>query len=139
MLSQTAREFLAKNHRGVLTTFRSSGGAQMSIVSCGLYRDGVAFTTTEDRAKLKNLRRKSRCAVLVSQPDWRGYLTVEGKAAIMAPDNMEVAALRMAFRDVYRAAGGGEHPNWAEYDKAMIDDRRAIVIVMPEKVYGNRV
>lgn len=139
MFSRRVRLFLARSHRGVVTTFRRDGGAQMSIVSCGLYQDGVGFTTTEDRAKLKNLRRDPRCSILVSEPDWRGYVAVEGRALIMAPDNTGGEALRLAFREVYRAAGGGEHPNWAEYDQAMIDDRRAIVIVTPEKVYGTKV
>jgi len=46
------RNFASQTHRGVLTTFRRNGAAQMSIVSCGPYRDGIAFTTTADRAKL---------------------------------------------------------------------------------------
>ena len=71
MLSDQVRTFLGETHRGVLTTFRRDGAAQMSIVSCGPYRDGVAFTTTADRAKLLNLRRNPRCSLLVSQEDWR--------------------------------------------------------------------
>ena len=35
MLSDQVREFLGQTHRGVITTFRRDGGAQMSIVSCG--------------------------------------------------------------------------------------------------------
>ena len=57
MLTDAQREFLTSNHNGALTTFRRNGAAQMSIVTCGIYGDGVAFTTTEDRAKLRNLRR----------------------------------------------------------------------------------
>ena len=72
MLSENLRAFVAETRRGVLTTFRRSGGAQMSIVTCGPYREGVAFTTTARRAKLINLRRNPRCSLLVSQEDWAG-------------------------------------------------------------------
>ena len=65
MLDDNLRNFVAENRRGVLTTFRRDGSAQMSIITCGPLQDGVAFTTTEDRAKLKNLRRNPRCSLLV--------------------------------------------------------------------------
>ena len=42
----------------------------MSIVSCGLFENGVACTTTADRAKLASLKRNQRCSLLVSQRDW---------------------------------------------------------------------
>jgi hypothetical protein len=29
-----------------------------------------------------------------------------------------------------------EYPNWDEYDRAMIDERRAVIIVVPEHIYG---
>ena len=67
MLPDNVREFCTNNHQGVLTAFRRNGAAQMSIVTCGAYADGVAFTTTEDRAKLHNLRRNPDCSL----PDFR--------------------------------------------------------------------
>ena len=60
MLPDNVREFCTNNHRGVLTAFRRNGAAQMSIITCGAYQDGVAFTVTETRAKLHILRRKSQ-------------------------------------------------------------------------------
>jgi PPOX class probable F420-dependent enzyme len=122
----------------VLTTFRRNGAAQMSIVTCGPYRDGVAFTTTADRAKLINLQRNSRCSLLVSQEDWWGYVVLEGEAQILSADNTPPDEFRMALRDVYRTASGTEHPNWPEYDAAMVEQRRSAVIVVPERTYGTR-
>lgn len=136
MLPDEIREFASKNHRAVLTTFRRNGAAQMSIVSAGPYRNGVAFTTVEDRAKFPNLRRDPRCSLLVSQDDWWGYVVLEGRATVMASDNTDAGELRLALRDVYRAASGQEHPNWDEYDQAMRDERRVAVIVVPEHIYG---
>ena len=138
MLPENLRAFVAETRRGVLTTFRRSGGAQMSIVTCGPYREGVAFTTTADRAKLVNLRRDPRCSLLVSQEDWRGYVVLEGRAELLSPGNTDVAELREALRNVYRAASGTEHSDWPEYDAAMVEQRRSAVIVVPEHIYGTR-
>ena len=60
---------------------------------------------------------------------------LEGTAQIMAADNTDAETLRQAFRDVYCSISG-EHPDWDDYDRAMIADRRAVVIVRPERVYG---
>ena len=47
--------------------------------------------------------------------------------------------LRLALRGVYRVTGGGEHPDWDEYDQSMHDQRRSAVVVVPEHIYGSKV
>ena len=136
MLTDNVKQFLSENHRAVLTTFRKNGAAQMSILSVGYYKDGVAFTTTEDRAKLANLKRDPRCSLLVSKDSWWGFIVLEGKARVMSADNTDADELRQALRDVFVAASGEEHPNWDEYDQAMRDDRRSAIIVVPDRIYG---
>ena len=136
MLSEKASKFLSENHNGVLTTFRRNGAAQMSIVTCGLYGNGVAFTTTADRAKLLNMKRDPRCSLLVSKPEWWGFIVLEGHAEIMSPEDTDADKLRLALRDVYKIAAGEDHPDWDDYDQAMIDQCRSAVIVVPERIYG---
>ena len=138
MLPEKVRAFVSQNIHGVITTFRKNGAAQMSIISCGPFRDGVAFTTTGDRAKLRNLIRNPTCSLMVSQPDWWGYVVLEGHAELLSPGKTSPEELRMALRDVYRVAGGGEHPNWEEYDQAMRDEQRSVVVVVPDHVYGTK-
>jgi PPOX class probable F420-dependent enzyme len=136
MLSDSVKQFASENHQGVLTCFRKNGMPQMSIITCGPYRDGVAFSTTADRAKLLNLQRDARCSLMISKQDWWGYVVLEGKATILSPDNTSADELRDALREVYKTATNTEHPNWTEYDQAMANDHRAAVIVVPEHVYG---
>ena len=112
--------------------------AQLTLVSCGLYGDGVAFTTKTDRAKLPNLRRNPRCTLLGSKPDWTGYMSLEGQAQLISLENTEAEDLRLILRDVYRVTGGGEHPDWDEYDQAMRDQGRLVVVVVPEHIYENK-
>ena len=136
MLPPNIIEFVSANHQAVLTTFRRDEAAQMSIVTVGPYGDGAGFTTTEDRAKLHNLARNPRCSLLVSKIDWWGYVVLEGHARLLRRGESDETELRDALRGIYRSASGQEHPNWDEYDQAMIDDRRAAVIVIPERIYG---
>ena len=138
MLPENVRAFASENHQAVLTTFRKDGGAQMSIVSVGPYRDGVAFTTTADRAKLVNLRRNPRCSLMVSQRDWWGYVVLEGRAELISPGVGDPDELRLSLREVYTAASGQGHPDWDEYDQAMRDEVRSVVIVVPERIYGTK-
>ena len=135
-LTDRQRGFLSGNHMAVFSTFRRNGAAQLSIVTAGLYGDGVAFTTTANRAKHRNLERDPRCTLLVSHPEWRPFLVIEGTAAALTQENTETEELRAAFREVYRAAAGKEHPDWEEYDRVMVEDGRVIIMVRPEHVYG---
>jgi PPOX class probable F420-dependent enzyme len=135
MLSEQARGFIAEHHKAVLSTFRKNGMVQLSVIVVGPFKDGAAFTTTAERAKLPNLRRDPRCSLLVAQDSWWGFLVLEGKARVMSSDNTKPETLKMALRDIYRSIAG-EHPNWPEYDQAMVDEKRSAVVVVPDHVYG---
>ncbi len=139
MLDDNLKKFVSENRRGVLTTFRRDSSAQMSIITCGPYQNGVAFSTTEDRAKLRNLRRTPRCTLLVAREDWSAYIVLQGAAQVLSADNTDPEALRLALRDIYRTAAATEHPNWEEYDRAMQEQKRSAIIVVAEHVYGGNV
>ncbi len=139
MLDDNLKRFVAENRRGVLTTFRRDGSAQMSIITCGPLQDGVAFTTTEDRAKLKNLRRNSRCSLMVARENWAAYIVLQGSARLLSAANTDAEELRLTLRDVYRTAAATEHPDWDEYDQAMAAQGRSAIIVVPEHIYGGNV
>ena len=130
------RPFLEAHHRGVVTTFRKSGAAQMSILASGFYQGEVVFVVSGGTAKLANLRRDPRCTVLTVKPDWSEYAVVDGTAQIHSQANTDPESLRLLLREAYRACGGGEHPDWDEYDRVMNQERRAVVMVTPSHVYG---
>ena len=58
---------------------------------------------------------------------------------MLSADNTGADELRLALREVYRTASGEDHPNWDEYDQAMRDDRRSVIIVVPDHIYGTAV
>lgn len=134
---EEARPFLESNHRAVVTTFQSNGTIQASIVVCGPYHNDLAFVSVRGRsAKVRNLRRDPRCTVVATAADWRSYVVVEGQARLLDARNTEAEALRQELRRVYRACGGGEHPDWEEYDRVMRQQEAVVVLVQPDKVYG---
>ena len=68
-LEANVEAFMKENTFAVLSAFRKSGAAQLSVVNTGSFRDGVAFTTTSGRAKLNNLRRDPRFTLLAVSAD----------------------------------------------------------------------
>ena len=138
MLSDKVKEIVALNHQAVLTTFRKSGAAQMSIVTVGVHGKGVAFTISPGSAKLANLRRNPRCSLMVSRSDWGDYAVLEGRAQVLSPGATPSEELRLTLREVYMAGSGKEHPDWKEFDQAVQKDRRSVIIVVPGHIYyGN--
>ena len=135
------RPFLESNHRGVVTTFhqdgQKDGGLQSSIVVCGAYQSSAAFVSVRgNSAKVRNLRRDPRCTLLGVTADWRSYVVVEGQASLMDARNTDAEELRVLLREVYRACGDQEHPDWEEYDRVMRQQDAVVVLVRPDRVYG---
>jgi PPOX class probable F420-dependent enzyme len=142
-LQDFARLARAEQGLGTVSTLRADGTVQSSVVNLAVTAhplDGtetVAFVTY-GKVKLANLRVRPRLALNV-RSGWR-WATVEGTAAIIGPDDphpdVDAERLRLMLREIFTAAGG-THEDWAEYDRVMAADRRAAVLVRPERVYGN--
>ena len=130
-----ARSFLSSNFDAVVNTFRRSGAIQSSVVKAGAYQGGVVFVAIGNSAKLKNLARDSRCTVTIVGTQWDRWCAVEGTVVIRDWDNTDHEALRVELREAFVACGG-THDDWDEYDRVMREDRRAIVVVQPDHVYG---
>ena len=134
---EDVRPFLESQHRGVISTRRPNGATHSSIVVCGAYKGNAAFVSVYPRSqKIKNLRRDPNCTVLAVTDDWRQYAVIEGKAQLFDYSNMDAEEIRLMLREVYMACSHAEHPDWNEYDQAMIDQDAVIVLVAPERVYG---
>ena len=134
---EDARPFMETNHRGVIHTIQRNGAIQTSIVVCGAYQGNAAFVSVRgNSAKIRNLRRNPTCTVLSVSTDWRGYVAVEGQARLMDARNTGAEELRLLLREVYRACGDKDHPDWEEYDRVIREQDAVVVLVPPERVYG---
>ncbi len=134
---EQVKPFLANNHRAVVNTLGASGGIQSSIVVCGAYQEYMAFVSVRGRsAKIRNLRRNSRCTVVATSADWRNYVVVEGEAQLFESSNTPAEELRQKLRDVFKVCGDGTHSDWDEYDRVMQQNEAVVVLVTTERVYG---
>src|ERR1700738_614504 len=119
---------IADNSLGVLATVKRDGRPQLSNVSYYFDARSVAIqvSVTEPRAKTRNLRRDPRASLLVSSDDAGSYAVAEGTATLTppaaAPDEDTVEALIALYRNI-----AGEHPDWDDYRRAMVEDRRGVL------------
>lgn len=130
---------LAQSNLGVLATIKSDGRPQLSPVQPSYDpSDGVIrVSTTAKTAKIANLRRDPRATLEVTSPDGRAWATAEGTATLIGPGTDPRGPEVQALVDYYRAAAG-EHPNWDEYREVMVSDRRVLITMTVDNVYGTR-
>jgi PPOX class probable F420-dependent enzyme len=122
---------------GVLVTIKRDGRPQLSNVTYvyDAERRRVVVSLTDDRAKTKNLRRDPRASLYVDGPRGRSYVVLEGKAElspVAADPYDDVVEELVAY---YRAASG-EHPDWDEYRRVMVTDKRLVFSMTIDHAYG---
>jgi PPOX class probable F420-dependent enzyme len=128
---------LSGNSLGVLATIKRDGRPQLSNVSYWFDKQHLAIqaSITEERAKTRNLRRDPRASIHVSSDDGWAYAVAEGEATLTppaaAPDDDTVEALIALYRNI-----AGEHPDWDDYRRAMVEDRRVVLTLPISHVYG---
>ncbi|WP_237572174.1 PPOX class F420-dependent oxidoreductase [Mycolicibacterium lacusdiani] len=128
---------IANNSLGVLATIKRDGRPQLSNVSYHFDSREVAIkvSVTEPRAKTRNLRRDPRASIHVASDDGWSYAVAEGDATLTppaaAPDDDTVEALIALYRNI-----SGEHPDWVDYRRAMVDDRRVVLTLPVAHLYG---
>jgi PPOX class probable F420-dependent enzyme len=128
---ERARAFLASRHHGILATIKRNGRPQLSNILYFLDDDGrIKISVTQTRAKTHNLRRDPRATLHVQgQSPWE-YVVTEGTAEFVeGPGVLE--DLRRYYRRV-----SGEHPDWADYDRAMVEEKRLLLSISVDYAYG---
>jgi PPOX class probable F420-dependent enzyme len=128
----------------VVSTVRADATIQSSLVNAGVMKHPISgepslVFVTYGKVKLANLRLRPQLAATF-RSGWQ-WATVEGGAELIGPDDPHPAVdgerLRLLLREAFTAAGG-THDNWDEYDRVMAEQRRAVVLVRPERIYSNQ-
>ncbi len=134
------RTLLAEGRLGVLATIKSNGMPQLSPVTPSYDRTAevIHVSMTEGRAKTANLRRDPRAAIEVTSADGWSWATAEGPVTLTGPGSDPHGPEVEALVDYYRSAAG-EHPDWDEYRSVMVSDRRVLMTMRIERVYGERI
>ncbi|HEX3221865.1 MAG TPA: PPOX class F420-dependent oxidoreductase [Nocardioides sp.] len=123
-------------HQSVLTTIRRDGRPQLSNVVHALGGDGVIrVSTTADRAKYHNLVREPWAALKVDGKSFWSYAVIEAEVSLSevaaGPHDATVDELVELYRSI-----SGEHPDWEDYRRAMVADRRVVIRLNPTRAYG---
>jgi len=122
-------QFVAERHRWVLATTRADGRPQLSLVTGGVTDDGrLAIATYPERAKAKNVARKSQVSVGVMGDAFNdAWVQIDGDATVEhLPDALD--GLVAYYRSI-----SGEHPDWDEYRQAMVDQGKCVILITPTR------
>lgn len=128
---------IADNSLGVLATLKRDGRPQLSNVTYHFdpRTMTIEVSITEPRAKTRNLRRDPRASLFVSSEDGWSYAVAEGDAVLSPPaadpGDETVESLITLYRNV-----AGEHPDWDDYRRAMVTDRRVLLRLPISHLYG---
>ncbi|GAA1231963.1 PPOX class F420-dependent oxidoreductase [Oryzihumus leptocrescens] len=122
---------------GVLATIKRDGRPQLSNVNYCYdpEQDLVRVSVVDGRAKVANLRRDPRASLMVSSVNGWSYTVLEGTVTFSevaaAPDDAAVEELVEIYRLI-----AGEHPDWRDYRRAMVEDHRLVARLHVERAYG---
>jgi hypothetical protein len=105
-------------------------------VSAGPYDGHIAFVSRRRTVKVRNALRRGRVTVTVLRKADNRYVTIEGPAAVRGWDNTSRPDLLALLRQVYAAVGRPPKPG-TDFDKAMEEEQRTVVLVTPERIYAS--
>ncbi|MFI6266194.1 PPOX class F420-dependent oxidoreductase [Micromonospora sp. NPDC051006] len=136
--AQTALfDLIAGRWLGVLATIKRDGRPQLSTVVYSFDRESglIRVSVTDDRAKTANLRRDPRASFHVSSEDGWAYAVAEGRAELtpVAADPADDTVEELV--GIYRSVQG-EHPDWDDFRRAMVAERRLVLRLHVERTYG---
>lgn len=131
-------ELASQRDLGVLATVKRDGRPQLSNINYALDVDRLVarMSVTDDRAKVRNLRRDPRASLFVSSPDGWSYAALEGTVELSEVATVADDAAVEELVELYRDLRGEDHPDWAEYREAMVADKRLVARLRVEHTYG---
>ena len=137
---------LVPREHGLVTvsTLRDDQTIQSTVVNAGVLDHPlsgvpvVGLVVRGGTRKLDNLRERPRATVAI-RAGWE-WATAEGPVELAGPDDPLTGVagdrLRRLLREIFTAAGG-THEDWDTYDRVMAAERRAAVLLSPDRVYSN--
>ena len=118
---------IEQNKVGVLGTVRSDGSPHVVVVLAAVVEGRLWISTPRTTVKVRNVERDPR---VVFEAGVRPWVAIAGTGRVVTEE------LPAKLRTYYRAAAG-EHPDWNDYDRAMIAEQRVLIEITPERVYGS--
>ena len=134
----------AETGLATVSTTQADGRILSTVVNCGMIEHPltgdtcVAFVSGGNAARLKHVDRGSQVTVSVRR-GW-SWSSATGPADLIRPESLpegiNAEEMRLLLREVFHAAGG-VHDDLEEYDRAMAEEKRVVVCVIPDRILGN--
>ena len=131
-----AISWAAERRLGVLITIRSDGRPQSSDIVYCVDAGVFSISATAGRAKTANLRRDPRAVLHISDEKAWSYVALDGTVELLPVTTSVDDATSDALVDYYERMMDDPHPDWDEYRRAMIDERRQVAHFTPTSAAG---
>jgi PPOX class probable F420-dependent enzyme len=119
-----------------LITLRRDGRAQSSDIAYAVMGNTFNISLTDSRAKTVNMRRDNRVVLHISEPSAWSYVSIDATVELSPVCTTPNDATADELVAVYQAVTGGEHSDWGEFRRAMVDEGRIVARVTPVSVTG---
>jgi len=137
MSDEALRTLLRSQYLGVLATLLPDGRPHLSTITYAVDESAktVRISLTDTRVKTRNLRRDPRVALHVTGQTPTSWVTAEGTGELspVAADPHDATVEELI---AYYRAVSGEHPDWSDYRAAMVTDKRLVLRLRVDRLYG---
>lgn len=137
MSDQSLVKLLRSRDMGVLVTLMPDGRPHVSTINYEVNDSAtlVRISITGGRVKTRNLEQDPRATLHVSSPDGWSWVAAEGTAELSpAASDLHDDTVEELI-EVYRNIAG-EHPDWDDYRRAMVEDDRLVLRLRVNRIYG---
>ena len=123
-------------HHGVLITLRKDGRPQSSDIAYAVIGGKFCISATSTRAKTINLLRDNRAVLHITSPETWSYISFDGVAEITQTAQQPEDPVCKELATVFTAIQQKQHPDWDEFNQAMINDKRLVIRFVPDSAIG---
>jgi PPOX class probable F420-dependent enzyme len=129
---------LTGSNLGTLATIRRDGRPQLSNVNYHFDagRALIRVSLTDNRAKVANMRRDRRASLLVNASSGWHFAVADATVELSDVAQRRDDATVDELVEVYRLIRGEEHPDWDDFRRAMVEDRRLVARLHVTHLYG---
>jgi PPOX class probable F420-dependent enzyme len=138
MSDEALRKLIGDRDIGVLVTLMPDGRPHVSTITYEVDEPVslIRVSITDGRVKTRNVQRDGRVSLHVSSADGWSWAAAEGTAELspVAQDRHDATVEELI--EVYRNIAG-EHPDWDDYRRAMVEDERLVLRLRVRRLYGH--